>query len=87
MLVRTLGAQHAIAPDKFQEASLNELIELGLLSKFILYPVTVTFNHEVNVILSDYSLRIPTQSDRQSGSVQKTRSCMKIIMISSKIPP
>ena len=35
MLVRTLGAQHTIVPDKFQEASLNELIELGLLSKLL----------------------------------------------------
>ncbi|KAL5253857.1 hypothetical protein ACHWQZ_G013584 [Mnemiopsis leidyi] len=32
MLVRTLGAQHTIVPDKFQEASLNELLELGLLN-------------------------------------------------------
>ena len=33
MLVRTLGAQHTIIPDRFQEASLKELIDLGLLSK------------------------------------------------------
>ena len=35
MMVRTLGAQHTIVPDKFQEASLKELIDLGLLSKLI----------------------------------------------------
>ena len=33
MLVRTLNAQHTVTPDKFQELSLQELIDLGILCK------------------------------------------------------